>query len=40
MMQKFKVVTNDDSNCIQIIKTLKEDVKTIPKDSRRCMITI
>ena len=40
IMQKFKVVSNDASNCIQIIKTLKEEVKTIPKDSRRCMITI
>ena len=39
VMQKFKVVSNDASNCIQLIKTLKEDVKTIPKDSRRCMIT-
>ena len=39
IMQKFKVVSNDASNCIQIIKTLKEDVKTFPKDSRRCMIT-
>ena len=39
MMQKFKVVSNDASNCIQIIKTLKEDVKSIQKNSRRCMIT-
>ena len=39
IMQKFKVVSNDASNCIQIIKTLKEDVKTFPKDSIRCMIT-
>ena len=39
IMQKFKVVSNDASNCIQLIKTLKEEVKTIPKDSRRCMIT-
>jgi len=38
-MQKFKVVSNDASNCIQLIKTLKENVKTISKDSRRCMIT-
>ena len=39
IMQKFKVVSNDASNCIQLIKTFKEDVKTISKDSRRCMIT-
>ena len=39
IMQKFKVVSNDASNCIQIIKTFKEEVKTIPKNSRRCMIT-
>ena len=39
IMQKFKVISNDASNCIQLIKTLKEDVKTIAKDSRRCMIT-
>ena len=40
IMQKFKVVSNDASNCIQIIKSLKENVKTINKDSRRCMITV
>ena len=39
MMQKFKVVSNDAKNCIQIIKTLKEDVKSLPKNSRRCLIT-
>ena len=39
-MQKIKVVSNDASNCIQIIKSLKENVKTINKDSRRCMITV
>ena len=39
IMQKFKIISNEASNCIQIIKTLKEDVKTIPKDSRRCTIT-
>ena len=39
MMQKFKVVSNDASNCIQIIKTLKENVKTVPNNSRSCMIT-
>ena len=39
MMQKFKVLTNNATNCIQIIKTLKEDVKSISKNSRRCMIT-
>ena len=39
IMQKFKVVSNDASNCIQLIKTSLENVKTIPKNSRRCMIT-
>ena len=39
IIQKFKVVSNEASNCIQIIKILKENVKTIPKDSRRCMNT-
>ena len=39
IMQKFKVVSNDASNCIQLIKTFKENVKSIPKNSRRCMIT-
>ena len=39
IMQKFKIVSNEASNCIQLIATLKENVKTIPKDSRRCMIT-
>ena len=39
IMQKFKVVSNEASNCIQLIKTLKENVKSFPKDSRRCMIT-
>ena len=40
ILQKFKVVSNDASNCIQIIKTLKENVKTIPQNSRTCMITV
>ena len=35
MMQKFKVVSNDASNCIQLIKTSLESVKTISKNSRR-----
>ena len=39
IMQKFKVVSNVASNCIQIIKTLKENVKTVPNNSRSCMIT-
>ena len=39
IMQKFKVVSNDASNCIKIIKTLKESVETINKNSRRCFIT-
>ena len=39
VMQKFKVISNEAYNCIQLIKTLKENVKTISKDSRRCMIT-
>ena len=38
-MQKIKFVTNDASNCIEIIKTLIEDEKTFPKNSRRCLIT-
>jgi len=38
-MQKFKIITNDASNCTQIIKTLIEEEKTIPKNSRKCLIT-
>ena len=40
MMQKFKVVSNDASNCIQLIKNLKENVKSLPSNTRSCMITI
>ena len=39
IMQKFKVISNEASNCIHIIKTFKENTKTIGKDSRRCLIT-
>ena len=39
VMQKFKVISNDAADCIQIIKTLEENVKTIPKNSRSCAIT-
>ena len=39
-MQKFKLISNDASNCIQIIKTLIEEEKTIPKNSRSCIITV
>ena len=39
MMIKFKIVSNDANNCIQIIKTLKEDIKSIPTNIRTCMIT-
>ena len=39
MMIKFKVISNDANNCLQIIKTLKEDVKSIPSNIRTCMIT-
>jgi hypothetical protein len=39
MMIKFKVISNDANNCLQIIKTLKEDVKSIPSNTRTCMIT-
>ena len=38
-MIKFKIVSNNANNSIQIIKTLKEDFKTIPTDTRTCMIT-
>ena len=40
IMQKLKVVSNNASNCIQIIKTSLETVKTINKNSRRCLITV
>jgi len=39
-MQKFKLISNDASNCTQIIKTLIEEEKTIPKNSRSCIITV
>ena len=39
IMQKFKVVTNDAKDCIQLIKTSLENYKTIRKNSRRCAIT-
>ena len=39
IMQKFKVVSNDAKDCIQMIKTLKEDVKSLPNNIRSCMIT-
>ena len=39
-MQKFKLISNDASNCIQIIKILIEEEKTIPKNSRSCIITV
>ena len=38
-MQKIKFISNDASNCLEIIKTLIEEEKTIPKNSRRCLIT-
>ena len=38
-MQKIKFITNDASDCIEIIKTLIEDEKTFPKNSRSCLIT-
>ena len=38
-MQKFKIISNNASNGIKIIKTLIEDEKTISKNSRRCLIT-
>ena len=38
-MQKFKLISNDASNCIEIIKTLIEEEKTISKNARRCLIT-
>ena len=38
-MIKFKLISNDASNCIEIIKTLIEEEKTISKNSRRCLIT-
>ena len=40
MMTKFKVVSNDANDCIQIVKTLKEDIKSIPTNTRSCMITV
>ena len=39
MMQKFKVVSNDANNCIQIRITLREDIKYLPSNTRSCMIT-
>ena len=39
-MTKFKVVSNDANNAIQIIKTLKENVKSGPTKTRTCMITV
>ena len=38
-MIKFKIISNNANNSIQIIKILKEDFKTIPTDTRTCMIT-
>ena len=38
-MQKIKFISNDASNSIEIIKNLIEKEKTIPKNSRRCLIT-
>jgi hypothetical protein len=40
MMTKFKVVSNNANDCIQIIKSLKEDVKSLPTNYRSCMITV
>ena len=39
MMQKFKIVSNDANNCIQVIKTLREKDQTLPTNTRSCMIT-
>ena len=39
IMQKFKVVSNDALNSIQLIKTSLENVKYIPKNSSSCVIT-
>ena len=39
IMSKFKIVSNDAKDCLQIIKTSLEDFSTISKNSRRCIIT-
>ena len=39
MLQKFKVISNDSNNCIQLLKTLKEDLNYFPTNTRSCMIT-
>ena len=39
IMTKFKIISNDANNCLQIIKTSLEDYITISKNSRRCIIT-
>ena len=40
IMQKFKIISNNANNCLQLIKTLKEEVKTISTNIRSCMITV
>ena len=39
IMTKFKIVSNDANNCMEIIKTSLEDFITVPTSSRRCIIT-